>query len=313
MKIILIAFFVILLLLAGSIYLFIPSKIIISKKINAASNQQAVLRKLTDEKEWHEWWPGKVKDQHGKIVFNYNNHDYWVASRQYSGFALHITNHSDTIISFMNFIPSTPDSVEFDWNCILENGYNPIARWQHYVKARELSRNIDTVLNHLKAFVEKRENLYGYVIQEINVKDTSLAVTKMDSRTYPSTAMIYTLIKQLKQYISMNNARETNFPMLHINTLDSMHFETMVAIPVDRELKGNDKVNYKQMVAGKILVAEVKGGPGRIKNAFLQMENFMSDFHRLSPAIPFESLITDRTLVKDTSQWKTMVYYPVYL
>jgi hypothetical protein len=65
------------------------------------------------------------------------------------------------------------------------------------------------------------------------------------------------------------------------------------------------------MVLGDILVTEVRGGPHHIKKGLQQLEYYLNDYQRTSPAIPFESLITDRSIQPDTAQWVTRIYYPV--
>jgi hypothetical protein len=62
---------------------------------------------------------------------------------------------------------------------------------------------------------------------------------------------------------------------------------------------------------GNILITEVKGGPASIKKAFNEMETYITDYRRTAPAIPFQSLITDRSKEPDTSKWVTKIYYPV--
>ena len=62
---------------------------------------------------------------------------------------------------------------------------------------------------------------------------------------------------------------------------------------------------------GNILITEVKGGSNKINNAYKQIRNYISDYNRIAPAIPFESLVTDRSKEPDSSKWVTRIYYPV--
>jgi hypothetical protein len=144
------------------------------------------------------------------------------------------------------------------------------------------------------------------------VTDSILISTYSHSKNYPSTNFIYGLIDQLKKYIASQSAKETGFPMLNINTTDSINYLTRVAIPVNRKLPSSGNISYKWMLSGgNILVTDVKGGPSSINNAFDQVENYVNDYHHFAPAIPFQSLITDRSKEPDTSKWITIIYYPV--
>ena len=86
----------------------------------------------------------------------------------------------------------------------------------------------------------------------------------------------------------------------------------MVAIPVSKSIPTNNNFLFKRMVPGKILVTEVKGGTYTTGEALKQLEIYRSDNHLRSPAIPFESLVTDRSREPDTSKWVTKIYYPVF-
>ncbi|HLL44934.1 MAG TPA: hypothetical protein VK369_17410 [Segetibacter sp.] len=98
--------------------------------------------------------------------------------------------------------------------------------------------------------------------------------------------------------------------MLHVRKTGN-GYETMVAIPVNRLLESNRQFVFKRMVPGNILVSEVNGGVFTVQEARRQMDNYVEDNELTSPAIPFESLITDRLKEKDTSKWITKLYYPI--
>jgi hypothetical protein len=65
------------------------------------------------------------------------------------------------------------------------------------------------------------------------------------------------------------------------------------------------------MVPGTILVAEVKGGTATVEEGFRQLEFYIDEHELSSPGRPFQSLITDRSIEKDSTKWVTKLYYPV--
>ena len=100
--------------------------------------------------------------------------------------------------------------------------------------------------------------------------------------------------------------------MLNILQQPEGGYLTRVALPVTRELPQQHDISFKRMLAGgNILITEVKGGPAQIEKASAQIENYIKDFKRMSPAIPFLSLVTDRRQQPDSTQWITRIYYPV--
>jgi hypothetical protein len=142
--------------------------------------------------------------------------------------------------------------------------------------------------------------------------DSTLLTNIKEVKGYPSTAMVYSLVDELRTYISSQGARETGFPMLHIFTDDSVNYLLKVAIPVDKKLPDAGTISYRWMLGGgNILITEVKGGKNEISKAYRQIELYISEHKRVAPAIPFESLVTDRRQQPDSSQWITRIYYPV--
>jgi len=216
-----------------------------------------------------------------------------------------------TIEGTIFFLPVGNDSVQVEWKYALETNSNPINRIHLYGETRKANNNMMDILKSMKAFMEKPENIYGMRIDQVLVKDTILLTTKISSDQYPSIPKIYALISGLKNYISANNAKETNVPMLHV-WKDSGIFHTTVAIPMNVKVPENKTYTVKRMVPGKILVSEVTGGLYRTSEALRQLGIFMSDNNLSSPAIPFESLITNRMEEPDTSKWITKIYYPVF-
>ena len=85
----------------------------------------------------------------------------------------------------------------------------------------------------------------------------------------------------------------------------------MVAIPVNKKIGNEGDIVYKRMVPGNILVAKVRGGRHTIESAFAEMETYVKDHELIPPAIPFESLETDRLNEPDTTKWITRIYFPI--
>ncbi|HUH32511.1 MAG TPA: GyrI-like domain-containing protein, partial [Daejeonella sp.] len=180
-----------------------------------------------------------------------------------------------------------------------------------YQQARQIKANMVIVIERLLSFVVNTKNVYGYKLERQTVKDTILATSSIYSYTYPDTGKVYQLINSVKKYVKDQNGIQVNNPMLNISKDPSGRYQAMVAIPINEDIKPDKNIVINHMVAGNILVAEIKGGPNRIAEGFKQMKTYMKDFKLVSPAMPFESLVTDRSSEPDTSKWITRIYYPI--
>jgi hypothetical protein len=100
--------------------------------------------------------------------------------------------------------------------------------------------------------------------------------------------------------------------MMNTKQIDSLKFETMIAISIDRKIPESREYFLSQMVPMKdrFLATEVTGGPANIEKARRAIEKYMIDHTLPAPARPFDILITDRSKVADTAAWKTKIFYP---
>jgi hypothetical protein len=316
MRKILIWLTILLVVLLISAYTLLPGKISFSEVVRVKAPGAAVSRFLTDEAKWNQYWHNKNKNDK-KVNGNpdsphiYKNFEYHVNLKTIWGDSILIKNNHLNINSSLHIVPFGTDSVALQWSGESASTSDPYTRLRNYLHRNEICNNVKVLLTDMKAFLEKKENFYGIHIDQIMVKDTLLVATRHSSNNYPTTPEIYSLIQTLRDYIKKVGAIETNFPMLHITT-DSVGYMTMTAIPVNKYVPTNKNFLFKRMVPGKILVTEVIGGIHTTANALKQLELYISDHQLQSPAIPFESLVMDRSKQPDTSKWITKVYYPIY-
>ncbi len=313
MKKFLIFLFAFLVLILISIYVFIPENLEISKIEYIQCNRDGAFRSLSNEDTWSKWWPGDVSHESHfveKPLF-YNGYSYRLSNKFYDAIIVPMTRNNSTIDSRINILKIGLDSVTLIWKCRLNAGLNPITRISKYRQAVVIKRNMTDILSKLHSFLEKKENIYGIDLHVIMSTDSTMVLTKKVTSKYPTTSEIYDLIGTLKKYIAGEGAKETNFPMLHVKKSGDSSFETMVAIPVNKQLAGKGQIVFSRFVPWKVLTAEVRGGNYTVDEALGQMKAFINDYQKTVMAIPFESLVTDRSKEPDTLKWITTINAPV--
>ncbi len=311
-----IAFLVVIIIVAVSVYLFIPGKIEIARTAYVNAPPDVAYRNVSQESGWKRWWPSenyanKEPRATQREEFVYDDIKYAVTSHSLGPVEIHITTNGSEFGSTLLVIPLKKDSAVLHWKCIIETGNNPIQKIKYYGESKKIERGMNNILDSLQSFLGRKENLYNILIERAKVTDTILVTSKITLDHYPTTAEVYNEINKLKQYISSQGVKETNYPMLHVLKSDSNHYETMVAIPVSRRIENNVDFVSKRMVPGNILVARVRGGRHSIEKAFAEMETYVKDHELIPPAIPFESLETDRLKEPDTTKWITRIYFPI--
>lgn len=306
------SFIILVLLFLAGVYLFIPQNILVSKTIISNNNEFGAFRFINNHTNWQNWWPGKISNNKQDFSPEFKGYNYRLGDIQYNAFRILIEKdqHIDSSVLYLLTVGS--DSIKITWDASLNTGSNPFTKISRYFNARKLGNNLDEILIALKTYIENKKNIYGFDIKKEKVKVEYLVSTTKVFPAYPETEAIYEMIGNIKKYISQSKAKEDDYPMLNIKVLDSGNFEAQLAIPVDKQLPSTDRFSSKRMLRnGDILVTEVRGGKIVCDSAMKTIALFAADHRFTSVALPFQSLITDRTKEKDTSNWVTKIYYPV--
>jgi hypothetical protein len=300
--------FLVLLFVLGlaAVYLFIPDRIKIESTVSVNAALPGVSRTLVDENNWKKWWPGDTP-------LNYDKQTFSITGKIFSVVDIAISTGKDTINSRLELIPVKNDIMTISWHAEQVTSSHPFTRFSRYRQASATEKNMKEILKTMKEFLEQTKNTYGLEIKETLVTDSVLISVRRSFEHYPTVQEIDAMIRDLRKYIAQNNALERNSPMLNVLRIDSLNYESMCAIAVDKALPVTNEFAPKFLLkGGNILEAQVQGGPHTIENSLVQLENYRSDFRYTSPAIPFQLLVTDRMKETDTTKWITKLYYPVF-
>ena len=306
MKKILISLVLLLVLALAAVYLFIPRKIKMEASLPLTAALSGVFRTLVNDSTWKKWWPGE-------IPFSYNKQIYSIKGKFFNVFDIDIYSDKDTINSRMELVLVEANTMTILWNAEQVSSSDPFKRFEGYRHAKQTEKNMNKILQSLKTFLQKKENIYGVDIKKTLVKDSVLISTRRQFDHYPNAKEVDSMIQSLKKYIIQNNAIEKNSPMLNVFELGNSRYEAMTAIPVDKALpKTNEFAPKFLLKGGNILEAEIQGGLYTIEKGLKELENYRADYKFDSPAIPYQLLVTDRAKEPDTTKWITKIYYPIY-
>jgi hypothetical protein len=295
-----------------AVFLFIPKQINISVSVPHHGNPECVQRMIGGNRYRMQWLPKDIKQVSANVFLLDGCTIRFPENNQSDNFiGLQFRNFNGT--SQLYTLPEG-DSGRVSLAYKLENNNNPFLRIRNYFTANQIREVCNKVLTGLQEFVRKPENVYGLNMYHTILHDSTLISIKSTSLGYPSVTEIYKQIAILKSYAAAKGALETSPPMLNILPETDHSYSFMVALPLNKLLENNGKIIAKRMLAGGKIIetAPIKGGPRTIEHFIMELENYRADTRSLSPAIPYQSLLTDRSVVADSSQWITRLYYPVY-
>ena len=296
------------LLLLGGVYFFIPNIFKLKGSLAVTATRSGLNRMLLDKSNVAKWWPGTINNNN----FYLNDFVYTIHQSNITVLPIVISDKNRTVTTSLFLIESDTELTNLEWVGAMATSYNPIKRVIAYFKAKKIESDMQIILNKMGSFYNIPENIYGFKIKKDFVKDSTLIQTSSISKGYPGNQFIYNLVDKLRMYAVTNAAKKTGYPMLNIDSEDSINFTVKVAIPVDKPLPDAGDIVQKRMLGrGNILVTEVKGCNEITKQAIEEMKKYVDDYKRVAPAIPFYSLITERIKEPDCTKWITKIYFPV--
>ena len=301
-----------------STYIFIPGTIQITSSAVMQASENGTERIIMNKETWSSWWNYNLKDSLSKVptknLVNYslNGDSFEITELLYKAAKINIKHNSQTLSTKMILVPLNVDSTGVQWSYTIKSSLNPYERISQYLDASKVKNNMDQVLVHVKDYLQRDENIYGIHITRESTKDTTLVLTKVILASQPTTKDIYNAINQLQQFAKSNNAIPTGNPIYHIDPKENNKYQLMCALPISHPIKPNAKFSNISMVKGSFMVTEVIGGEATLNNAAKKMQQYFNDYHRVTMAINFTMLVSDRMYQTDTSKWISRLYYPVY-
>jgi hypothetical protein len=291
------------------LYFLIPATQNASYQIIANCTDGGAARKITNKENWQLWWPGqKIND----TTYSYQNCTYRFDKILLNGIETTIFNNKDSVKGFLQFAYFGNDSTQFQWTGNQKFSANPFIRFQEYFELKKYRNNVEKLLADIKKIFDHPENIYGLKVATIKIQESSMISFRSTLQHYPTTAEIYGMIQSVKEYIQKKGGEEAGHPMLHVEIEGPATYEVMVAIPTKTDLPAEGQFLLKKMSMGYMLKTEVKGGYNRVTEGEKELTNYLKDYKKNSPAIPFQSLVTDRLAETDSTKWITELYYPVF-
>lgn len=290
-------------------YILLPEKPVITQDLSIDISDVIAEKFLTTESGWDKWWPG---NKTGDRQYNFKDTKISIDKMTNGSTYLKLKKDDLTFSGKISYFADAEGSVKFKWGTVDENSTQFLSRITNYFKTRDVENRVAEILLCLKHFLEDERNAYGYRIYLNHAKDTVLLASANTYPEYPSLQAIYSTIKRLQEQAVGQGAKQTNFPMLNVTQTDEHEYQVNIALPINKTITPFQKTSINNIPkGGNLLVADVRGGQSTVNNALAQMKIYMKDHRLISPAMPFQSLVTDRLAQTDTSKWITKIYYPI--
>jgi hypothetical protein len=303
---------ILLILTLGFTYFLIPANIVISNISSAKATSTGEFRYISQEENWEKWWRDSDGKPHIKgQPFTFNNTSFHLITQFNNIAGIEITRDGMKLQSVLRLVSFSSDSTGAVWQCEMPTGKNPLKRIMKYQMAIEIKKSMEGVLKNLSTFASDPQNIYVFRIYRTSTRDTTLLSARFTSRTNPTTAEIYSYFDTIEKSILKQKGKKSGYPIMNIRILENGDYETQVALPTNKMLKDDGRIQHMRMVPGNFISTEVKGGRGTVDEALRQLNYFISDNSKSKVATAFQMLVTNRLEEPDTLKWITRIYIPV--
>jgi hypothetical protein len=295
-----------------SVYFIVPQKIRTTHVIEIDATDINASKFLINKKLWRKWWPGRHTAADSNL-YSHNGVSYLLQENTNGGITVLIKQGDIELNSKIIYSTTGEGMCEVIWATELQSSLNPFERVAELIKIKRLTKGIDTLLTTFKKFMQNEANVYGMNIKLAKIKHPIVLATTTHANDYPLPTTIYSMVNELKKQIKAQGAFPLDSPMMNVHPDENSGYQVMVALPINKIIKpGSNTVINKLVLNANVLEVEVTGGKNTIANAFTQVKNYQKDHRLLSPAMPYELLITNRLNQKDTTKWVTKVYWPIF-
>lgn len=298
-------------------YVLIPGIIKFSKIEKVPANSEEAFKHFADaglRQKWVSKLSGSANASNNASgnFFIFSNDSFMVSGAQAPSANVLIGNGNQKLNSQILMVPKGVDSTIILWESEINAGANPISRISNYFTARKIKSHFSKILKSYNSYISVTQNVYSFPIETTRVEDTILITMRKIFAATPTNEQIYMMVEKLGGHATSKGAELTNVPMLNISVLDSNQYQCTVAIPVSKAVQTEPDMYISKMVPGKILVETVNGGPATITYAYSRLKDYFRQHKHVSPALSFESLVTNRMKETDTTKWVTKIYYPIF-
>jgi hypothetical protein len=295
-----------------SIYFIIPQKIQVTRIVEIDATDVNVSKFLVNKSPWAKWWPGKHTTTDSSS-YTYKNISFTLQKNTNSDMHVLIGQNDIELNSVITYATTGEGMCEVTWFAEKQSSLNPFERIAEYFKIKRIAKDMDMVLADFKKFMQADVNVYGMNFTISKIQHPIVLATTIKTTDYPAAELIYSKVTELRKQIRVQNAMAVDSPIMNVHGVETGGYLVTVAVPINTIIEpGKNAMINKLVKDANALETQVKGGKNTILNAFSQLKNYQKAHRLISPAMPFESLVTNRLAEKDTTKWVTKIYCPVF-
>ncbi len=307
--------------------LFLPSKVYMEESLVINKPANVIFKQVNNFKNWAPWSPFQAADP--QMAVTYEGPDQgvdatmrWTSAKNGDGYMTIIESMPYTkVVSTLDFgmknttnifqLKEEPGGTKVTWGVNIGKLGYPVERYVGLMMPGMMKMVFKQGLDKLKEITEAMPD--PPVIQLVEFKERAV-LSVVDSCNWADIGNkmgemfgeIMALQKSLKY-------EQTGAPLSMYHKWDEVNQFTVFenCIPVDKEVAGKGRVQYKVIPAMRAVSATHFGAYDKTMYLYVAMDEFMKDFGLEQVGGPIEEYVNDPMMEPDTAKWQTNIYFPV--
>jgi effector-binding domain-containing protein len=313
------------------ISLFLPSKLKVQRSLYIKASPSVVFEQINNFRNWPKWsyWDNIDPD----MKSTYEGPESGVGAKH-----LWTSKHKQVGNGNITIVESKPDSVvitdlEFEGMGKSHGGWmiKDSAEGSNVTTFMEmdmglLGRIFPGLFMDKLLGVDFEKTLLGLKtlsesIPSMPVSSIPVELTKTEEQllaTYKSTTNIKNIstdigasYMKIGQFLKKNKLQMAGPVMAIYHSFSPEKIEMECAVPIGKEVKGDEMINVIKLPAQNAVVAHYYGPYSGTESAHKAILNFVKTNNKKVTGDPWEVYVTDPGIEKDSAKWLTEVYYPI--
>jgi len=305
--------------------LFLPSEVAVSETMVIKAKPQVVFRQVNELKKWVAWspfeadtttvntfegpdrgvgakriWKGKESGEGTMTI---------AVSRPYEYIENHLTFGQDQkAVGTWNFVPGKIGT-EVTWTLKSVNLQYPFGKWMGLLMPSLLEPMMEKGLKKLKSVTEAMPEPVPVKLIDT---DEIQALVINDSATIQGMGEVFQ--RDYEALYSFINRKQIPITgerfVIYRNWNPEGYTQVSPGVPVGNKVKDYGRIKYTVIPAGKAVFAVHQGGFNSEQTHYA-IDEYIKDFNLKMKDFIWETYAFDPRTDTDSTQWRTLIYYPV--
>ena len=309
------------------IAIFLPSKATMESSIVINKAPSLIFKQVNNFKNWAPWSPFQAVDP--QMVNTYEGPEQgidatmrWTSPKNGNGYMTIIESVPyERVVSTLDFgMPGTTNTfllkeeqggTKVTWRVDIDKLPYPMGRYIGMMITKSMPMVFDQGLAKLKEVTEAMPDPPALQVTEFKER---MVLSVLDSCNWSDIGnKMGQMFGEIMALQAKTKCQQVGAPLSMYHKWDEVNQFTVFenCIPIDKEVAGKGRVQFKVLPAMKAVMGTHFGSYENTMYMYLAMDEYIKDFGLVQVGGPIEEYITDPMTEPDTSKWQTNIYFPV--